>query len=44
MVIHQHGSTFGLMFDDLSPDCEVALRSLLIGLKTGFNPGIALHV
>lgn len=31
MVIHQHGTAFGLMFDDLSPECMTALRDLLSG-------------
>ena len=43
MVIHQHGSTFGLMFDDLTTDCENAMRALLINLKAGYKSDIALH-
>ena len=45
MVIHQHGNAFGLMFGDLAPDCEAALRALLISLKAGYkpDPDIALH-
>lgn len=36
MVIHQHGSVFGLMFDDLEPECAVALRRLMIDINARF--------
>lgn len=31
MVIHQHGTAFGLMFDDLSAECMTTLRELVNG-------------
>ncbi len=32
MVIHQNGTAFGLMFDDLDADCQATLRELLAGM------------
>ena len=33
MVIHQRGNAFGVMFDDLEPDCAQALRALIVAIK-----------
>lgn len=33
MVIHQNGNAFGLMFDDLEPECVAILRELLSGMS-----------
>ena len=39
MVIHQHGNAFGVMFDDLTTDCDLALRTLMGARKAH----LALH-
>lgn len=36
MVVHQQGTAFGLMFDDLEPACSEALRALILSLRTSY--------
>lgn len=36
MVVHQQGTTFGLMFDDLEPACAEALRTMVLSLRTAY--------
>lgn len=36
MVVHQQGTAFGLMFDDLETESAEALRALIVNLRSAY--------
>lgn len=36
MVVHQHGTAFGLMFDDLEPACVEGLRAIIVNAPAAY--------